>query len=94
MNQSQHNGLEHSKQCDIDERRQPLFHAVFAKVRSVVVLDECLNNGDRHIPQSNDVEGDTLVHIRCSMEIMIAIHAQLLVMVFDDVIDYLVDGGK
>lgn len=89
MHQTQYQCLDHRKQSDINERRQPLFHTVFTKLRPIIVLDESLDNRNGHIPQCDNVESDALVYVCGSMEVMISVHAQLLVVVLDNVINYL-----
>lgn len=49
------------------------------------------NSENRSIPETDYCQRDGLVAVGCSVEIVIAIQAQLIVMIIDDVVENLRD---
>lgn len=56
---------------------------------AVIVLNQCLNDGNGGVPYGDNVQWNTFVDGRLTMEIMVAINSQRFMMVFYDVIKYL-----
>lgn len=87
MDHQQQDILQHSEQSNVHDWRQPLLDTMLAKVCTVVVLHKRLDDRDGHSPQRDQVECEALVDGSCPMEVVIPVHAQLLVLVFDNVVD-------
>lgn len=84
-------GLGHREGGHVDDWAAHRLHALFQKSVPVKVLKPGGNSENRCIPKTHYCQRDGLVAVRCSVEVVVAVQAQLVVVVADNVIENLRD---
>jgi len=85
----QHHILGHGEGGHIANRRQPAGGAVLPKVLGVKVMDQGLDGQQHGVPQRDQLQGNPLLHVRIAVKIVIALHAQIVVLYLHKMIEEL-----
>lgn len=86
MDGQQQNRFERAEQANVRGRREEAFRAMVEEIAAILVLHDRLYEQNNGVPQRHDVQGDTFMDQGGTIEFMVAIHAQLLMLIFDYVI--------
>lgn len=89
MGDSKHQVLRHIESSYIAYGRKPAGCAMRIKLIAVIVMDQCLYSQQHWVPQRHYLQWNAFLHVRLSVEVMIATQAQVVMLFLNNMIENL-----
>lgn len=94
VNDKENQSFDDSKSSDVNHGAEVAFDAFFEEAITVVMLESSRDREDRRVPERNNCQRNRLVGLRSSVEVVITVKTQLLMMIPYNIIEELCDNEK